>query len=91
MFTLFKGIRQQIYSDPNLGQPIVSIEDQVQLEVQFAKDLRSMPIAVAQDQANEQHYEVPAAFYQICLGPKLKYSSGYWTSDTCTLEESEVL
>jgi cyclopropane-fatty-acyl-phospholipid synthase len=25
--------------------------------------------------ANEQHYEVPTEFYQLCLGPRLKYSS----------------
>ena len=33
------------------------------------------PIAEHTDAANEQHYEVPAAFFQACLGPRLKYSS----------------
>ena len=36
------------------------------------------PVAVEQHAANEQHYEVPAAFYQMVLGSRLKYSSGYW-------------
>ena len=32
------------------------------------------PVAVATSDANEQHYEVPPAFFQRCLGPRLKYS-----------------
>lgn len=37
------------------------------------------PIAEAPDKANEQHYEVPPEFYKIFLGPRMKYSGGYWT------------
>ncbi len=37
-----------------------------------------MPIAIETDLANEQHYEVPARFYDLCLGPNKKYSSGLW-------------
>ncbi|MBU6362622.1 MAG: cyclopropane-fatty-acyl-phospholipid synthase family protein [Acidobacteria bacterium] len=33
------------------------------------------PVAVRADAANEQHYEVPAEFFEACLGPRLKYSS----------------
>ena len=32
------------------------------------------PVAIATADANEQHYEVPSAFFQLCLGPRLKYS-----------------
>ena len=39
---------------------------------------RQSPIAIHQQEANEQHYEVPADFYKLCLGPKLKYSSCYF-------------
>ena len=56
----------------------------------FVKELRTLPIAVAQREANDQHYEVPDEFYQIVLGPFLKYSSGYWPSESTTLAESEV-
>lgn len=42
------------------------------------------------DAANEQHYEVPARFFEAVLGPYLKYSCGYWPSPTTTFEESEV-
>lgn len=42
------------------------------------------------DAANEQHYEVNVAFYDLALGPRLKYSSGFWPKSDTTLEESEV-
>ena len=41
----------------------------------FARQMSERPIAEHTDAANEQHYEVPAAFFQACLGPNLKYSS----------------
>lgn len=37
--------------------------------------LADAPVAVRADAANEQHYEVPADFFALCLGPRLKYSS----------------
>lgn len=40
----------------------------------FLDELRSSPIAVETGAANEQHYEVPAAFFHAHLGPRLKYS-----------------
>jgi len=36
------------------------------------------PIAEDVDLANSQHYEVPDAFYQLVLGPNLKYSSCFY-------------
>ena len=38
-------------------------------------------IAVATDAANRQHYEVPAAFFGLCLGPRRKYSCALWEPD----------
>jgi cyclopropane-fatty-acyl-phospholipid synthase len=49
-----------------------------------------MPIAIAQNHANEQHYEVPDEFYQMVLGPCLKYSCGLWIDKSSTLFDSEV-
>lgn len=40
----------------------------------FAEDMRTRPIAEHTDAANAQHYEVSAAFFHQCLGPRLKYS-----------------
>jgi cyclopropane-fatty-acyl-phospholipid synthase len=55
----------------------------------FFADLRQRPIAEETDKANEQHYELPAAYFTRVLGPRLKYSSGYWESRSSTLAESE--
>ncbi len=55
----------------------------------FLNELRAMPIAVQTDAANAQHYEVPAEFFQLCLGPRLKYSGCLWNPGTRTLGEAE--
>lgn len=51
--------------------------------------LSAGPIAVATHTANDQHYEVPAAFYQAVLGRHLKYSSAYWPEGVESLDQAE--
>ena len=51
--------------------------------------LRRSPIAIETAAANEQHYEVPTRFFELCLGRRLKYSSAYYPSGTETLDEAE--
>ncbi len=51
--------------------------------------LSSAPVALATAEANEQHYEVPAAFFEVMLGPRLKYSSGWWSDEIDTLARAE--
>jgi cyclopropane-fatty-acyl-phospholipid synthase len=41
----------------------------------FAADMRTRPIAEHVEAANDQHYELPPAFFELVLGPRLKYSS----------------
>jgi cyclopropane-fatty-acyl-phospholipid synthase len=55
----------------------------------YAASLRRAPIAVHTGAANAQHYEVPAEFYRLVLGRRLKYSSGLWTSDLHDLDAAE--
>ena len=57
---------------------------------QFAESLRAMPIAINTAESKIQHYEVPTAFYQYCLGPRLKYSSGYYAAGDETLAQAEA-
>lgn len=57
----------------------------------FIADLDKRPIAIKTDAANEQHYEVPTEFFQLVLGPRMKYSSGYWPDDSTTFPESEEI
>ena len=52
-------------------------------------DLRQGPIALATREANAQHYEAPTGFFAEVLGPRLKYSSGYWPEGTQTLPDAE--
>jgi cyclopropane-fatty-acyl-phospholipid synthase len=56
----------------------------------FLTGLRTAPIAVNTPDANAQHYEVPTAFYQKCLGPRLKYSSALYTPGVRSLEHAEL-
>lgn len=57
----------------------------------FIARMDAGPIAIATAAANEQHYEVPAEFYELCLGPARKYSSCYWGTETTTLAAAEML
>ncbi len=57
---------------------------------EWIQELKTRPIAEHTAAANEQHYEIPAAYFQIVLGPYLKYSSGYWPEGVENLEQSEV-
>lgn len=47
------------------------------------------PIAPATAAANAQHYEVPSRFFELVLGPRLKYSSGWWPAGVDSLAASE--
>ena len=55
----------------------------------FAAELRTLPVAIETKAANDQHYEVPAAFYKLCLGPRLKYSSCYYETGRETIGQAE--
>lgn len=51
---------------------------------------RDGPIAVATAEANDQHYEVPPAFFQRALGRHLKYSCCHWDENTTSLDQAEA-
>lgn len=51
--------------------------------------LDAAPVAVSTAEANRQHYEVPTEFFRLVLGPRLKYSSGYWPEGAVDLAASE--
>ena len=52
-------------------------------------ELRQSPLAIETDAANRQHYEVPARFFELCLGKRLKYSSCLYQTGRETLEQAE--
>jgi cyclopropane-fatty-acyl-phospholipid synthase len=51
--------------------------------------LKTSPIAVNTNDANEQHYEVPTEFFKLVMGKNMKYSSGYWKNDDVSFDQSE--
>jgi len=63
--------------------------EQAEALAAFIRDLKESPIAIKTGDANEQHYEVPTEFFRLTLGPRMKYSSGYWPGEGTTFAESE--
>ena len=87
-FLLRLGIRRllaQRLHEENKG----SAEAQLTHLLNLVSELRQSPIAVETAAANEQHYEVPTRFYQLCLGKRLKYSGAWFPDGATTLNEAE--
>lgn len=55
----------------------------------FAEAMAARAIAEHTDAANTQHYEVPADFFSLVLGPNRKYSSCFYKEPASTLQEAE--
>ncbi|NDJ34852.1 MAG: class I SAM-dependent methyltransferase [Chloroflexi bacterium] len=53
------------------------------------EELRDKPIAQHTEAANQQHYNLPPAFFEAFLGPWLKYSACYWPDGVETLAGAE--
>ena len=68
------------------GDPAAAAE----LCAAFVEQMRSAPIALLPQLANEQHYEVPAAFFAEVLGRHRKYSSCWWPEGVATLDDAEA-
>ncbi len=55
----------------------------------FAAEIRQSPLAVETAAANQQHYEVPAGFFELALGERLKYSCCLFDDGVNNLDEAE--
>jgi cyclopropane-fatty-acyl-phospholipid synthase len=55
----------------------------------FLDRMASAPVAPLPEKANEQHYELPSAFFAFVLGTRRKYSSCYWPDGVEDLDEAE--
>ncbi len=67
------------------------VEAQGEVLSELVARWREGPVAVATEAANEQHYELPAVFFERVLGPHLKYSSCLWpdgVNDLAVAEEA---
>jgi len=56
---------------------------------QFAHDMAAFPIAIETATANAQHYEIPARFFELVLGPQRKYSCCLYDNGARSLSEAE--
>lgn len=80
-----RSLMRQRLRDEGAGDP-----ESVTLRLmQLVDELHASPIAIAADAANRQHYELPAAFFDAHLGPRLKYSCCFYPTGRETLEEAE--
>ncbi len=84
-FIIRKGIRhllKQRLEELSLGGEVEKFN--------FLETLKSSRIAVKEELANEQHYEVPSDFFVKCLGPNLKYSCSLFEEKEKSLEMAEI-
>ncbi len=58
-------------------------------QTQLINMLRQSPVAIETAAANTQHYELPPAFFEQCLGPRLKYSCCHYPNGVESLAEAE--
>jgi cyclopropane-fatty-acyl-phospholipid synthase len=56
----------------------------------FLAEMRAAPLALVPEKANEQHYEVPAAFFAAVLGAHRKYSGCWWPEGVSDLDAAEA-
>ena len=64
-------------------------EGQLSAVEEFIDRMKQSPIALQTHKPNEQHYEMPPAFFRHVLGRHLKYSGCYWPGGVNSLDEAE--
>jgi cyclopropane-fatty-acyl-phospholipid synthase len=69
--------RRKLASSPN------------QSDAAFCRDTATLPIAINTAEANAQHYEIPARFFELSLGPQRKYSCCLYQNESDTLAAAE--
>jgi cyclopropane-fatty-acyl-phospholipid synthase len=83
-FGIRRIVRERVRAESAGG----SADQQARL-MSWVDTLRKSPVAIQTRAANEQHYEVPAGFFELALGRRLKYSCGYWPEGVEDLDAAE--
>jgi cyclopropane-fatty-acyl-phospholipid synthase len=65
------------------------VEKAAIIKNRFVDMMGQSPVALVPHLANEQHYEVPAAFFSEVLGKNRKYSCCYWPTGVQDLDSAE--
>lgn len=66
-----------------------TIEEEIVRKMERICALKEKPVAVMQEKANEQHYELPTELFLHTLGARRKYSSCYFETPDTTLDVAE--
>ncbi|MBN1478596.1 class I SAM-dependent methyltransferase [Candidatus Sumerlaeota bacterium] len=82
-FAIRGGIRRLI------AERLRAEESHGKSDEEFADRMRHSPIAPVPEKANEQHYEVPAAFFGLALGRHRKYSACLFENGSENLDAAE--
>jgi cyclopropane-fatty-acyl-phospholipid synthase len=80
-----RQLLKQRLQEEDAGDP----EAQQRRFMSFVEQLKASPIAIHTEEANQQHYELPAEFFNLVLGPHRKYSSCYYAEGVTDLGEAE--
>ena len=78
---LLQRLREQAQEGP---------DQEWQAMMTFVEEMRQSPIALHTQEANEQHYELPPRFFELVLGPHLKYSCCHFPEGVTELEYAEA-
>ena len=78
---LLQRLREQAQESP---------DQEWQAVMTFVEEMRQSPIALHTQEANEQHYELPPRFFELALGPHLKYSCCHFSEGVTELEQAEA-
>ena len=78
---LLQRLREQAQEGP---------DQEWQAMMTFVEEMRQSPIALHTQEANEQHYELPPRFFELVLGPHLKYSCCHFPEGVAELEHAEA-
>ena len=78
---LLQRLREQAQEGP---------DQEWQAMMTFVEEMRQSPIALHTQEANEQHYELPPRFFELVLGPHLKYSCCHFPKGVTELEQAEA-
>lgn len=73
----------------SLAKPEDDFGKHVEVKKEYIRSLKSREIAIEQDKANQQHYEVDTGFMLSCLGKRAKYSCCLYETGKESLDQAE--
>jgi cyclopropane-fatty-acyl-phospholipid synthase len=79
-----RGITTRLHHEERGG-----VEAQEQRGAELVRRMSTGPLAESPAAANEQHYELPAEFLGVFLGPRRKYSGCLWSDGVAGLAQAE--